>query len=72
MMALLFRRLNKGGSMETEELLVELESIRESFQSHWRSIKSKREEEVFNRARIELDALIFTVRQREITISHGK
>ncbi len=58
--------------METEELLVELESIRESVESHWRSMKSKREEEVFNRARRELDALIFTVRQREMTISHGK
>ncbi len=58
--------------MQTDELLIELEAIRESFQSHWRSMKSKREEEAFNRAWRELDALIFTVRQREINISHGK
>jgi hypothetical protein len=58
--------------METDELLVELEAIRESFHSHWRSMKSEREEEVFKRARRELDTLILTVRQREINIFHSK
>ena len=58
--------------METEELLVELESIRESVQSHWRSMKHEREEEIFRRVRKELDALILTVQQREMDISHAK
>ncbi len=52
--------------METQELLVELEDIRESVRSHWRSMKSMREEEVFNRVRRELDTLILAVRQREM------
>ncbi len=58
--------------METEELLVELESIRESVQSHWRSMKHEREEEIFKRVRKELDALILTVQQRKMDISHIK
>ena len=63
----------KGGErMETEELLVELEAIRESVQSHWRSMKYEREEKVFKRVGKELDALILTIRQREMNIFHGK
>lgn len=50
--------------MDTEELLVELEDIRECVRSHWRSMKSSREEELFSRVRSELDMLILTVRQR--------
>ena len=58
--------------METEELLVELEAIRESVQSHWRSMKYQREEEVFKRVGKDLDALILTIRQREMNILHRK
>jgi len=58
--------------METEELLVELEAIRESVQCHWRSMKYQREEEVFKRVGKDLDALILTIRQREMNILHHK
>ncbi len=58
--------------MEKEELLVELEAIRESIQSHWRSMRHDREEEVFGRVRKELDALILTVRQRDMNIFYNK
>jgi hypothetical protein len=50
--------------METEELLVELEAVRESFQSHGRSMKHGNEEEVFMRVWRDFDTLILTVRQR--------
>ncbi len=62
----------KEVKMETEELLVELEAIRESVSSHWRSMKPEREETVFKRVQEDLDTLILTVRQREINISAGK
>lgn len=58
--------------METEELLVELEAIRESVDSHWRSMKHEREEKVFKMVQEDLDSLIMTIRQREMNICHGK
>ena len=58
--------------METEELLVEFEAIRESVQSHWRSMKYQREEEVFKKVGKDLDALILMIRQREMNILHLK
>ena len=58
--------------MEKEELLVELEAIHESVQSHWRSMKYDGEEEAFKRVQEELDKLILTVQQREMDISHAK
>lgn len=58
--------------METEELLVELEAIRESIQSHWRSMRQDGEEEVFGRVRKELDTLILTVRERDMNIFRSK
>jgi hypothetical protein len=58
--------------METNDLLVELEAIRESFYSHWRSMESQREVEVFKQVRKEIDTLIDTVRQRELNILKDK